>query len=136
MNWRNETVSEKLSRLRHGLTDAQEDLIEAEAMRADRMAEIHAFEMEFEAKVGHLIDNLAAIEEELNDYLLQIQNLRNERIFGTGYRSVDEIPELIRFTRIFEPDESNRETYDRMYTQYRELFKKNKKIFKELNKQN
>lgn len=90
MNWRNETISEKLSRLRYELTLAQEDLIEAEAMRADRMAEVNAFEMEYEAKVGHLIDNLAAIEEELNDYLLQIEHLRNERIFGSGYRSVDE----------------------------------------------
>ena len=50
-----------------------------------------------------------------------------------GYRSIDEIANLVRFKRRFEPDESNRVTYDRMYTQYRELFKKNKRIFKELN---
>jgi xylulokinase len=53
-----------------------------------------------------------------------------------GYRSIDEIPNLVRFKRIFKPDESNRETYDRMYAQYRALFKKNKRIFKELNKPN
>ena len=50
-----------------------------------------------------------------------------------GYRSCNEIPNLVKIKRRFEPDESNRETYDRMYTQYRELFKKNKRIFKELN---
>jgi xylulokinase len=50
-----------------------------------------------------------------------------------GYRSIDEIPGLVRFKRVFEPDGSNRKTYDRMYTQYRALFKKNKRIFKELN---
>ena len=50
-----------------------------------------------------------------------------------GHRSIDEIPELIPVKRVFEPDDSNRGIYDRMYTQYRELFKKNKKIFKELN---
>ena len=50
-----------------------------------------------------------------------------------GYRSVEEIPDLIRFKQVFEPDNTNREIYDRMYTQYREFFKKNKKIFKELN---
>jgi hypothetical protein len=90
MSWRHETAHEKLARLRAELTLAQDDLFEAEARRVDRMAEVHAFELEFEARVGHLIDKLAAVEEELNDYLLQIQNLRNERIFGTGYRSVDE----------------------------------------------
>ncbi len=50
-----------------------------------------------------------------------------------GYRSIEEIPGLIRYKRVFEPDGSNREIYDRIYTQYRELFKRNKKIFKELN---
>ena len=52
-----------------------------------------------------------------------------------GYRSIDEISNLVKFKRSFEPDESNRKIYDRMYTQYRALFKKNRRIFKELNKQ-
>jgi xylulokinase len=50
-----------------------------------------------------------------------------------GYRAIDEIPGLIRFKRVFEPDETKREIYDKMYGQYRELFKKNRKIFKALN---
>jgi xylulokinase len=50
-----------------------------------------------------------------------------------GFRSVEEIPGLIRYKRVFEPDKTNRELYDRMYTQYRELFKRNKRIFRELN---
>jgi xylulokinase len=50
-----------------------------------------------------------------------------------GYRTVDEIPGLVRLNRVFEPDESNRKIYDRMYSQYRALFKKNRRIFKELN---
>jgi xylulokinase len=50
-----------------------------------------------------------------------------------GYRSIDEISNLVKFKRRFEPDESNRKIYDRMYTQYRALFKKNKKIFAALN---
>jgi len=74
----------------------------------------------------------------------QVEDPINTTVRGTallalitlGYRSIDEIPELIRFKRVFEPDESNRKTYDRMYTQYRALFKKNKGIFKELNKPN
>ena len=47
-----------------------------------------------------------------------------------GYRSIEEIPGLIRYQRVFEPDKSNRELYDRMYTQYRVLFKRNKRIFR------
>jgi xylulokinase len=51
-----------------------------------------------------------------------------------GYRSIDEISNLVKFKREFEPDESNRNIYDPLYTQYRALFKKNRSIFKKLNK--
>jgi xylulokinase len=54
-------------------------------------------------------------------------------LVSLGYRSIDEIPELVKIKRVFEPDESNRDVYNRMYAQYRELFKKNKKIFAALN---
>jgi xylulokinase len=50
-----------------------------------------------------------------------------------GYRSIDEIANLVRIKRRFEPDESKRDTYDRMYARYRELFKRNRKIFAALN---
>jgi len=50
-----------------------------------------------------------------------------------GCRSTNEIPNLVGVKRRFEPDQSNRKIYDRMYDQYRALFKKNRKIFKELN---
>ena len=71
----------------------------------------------------------------------QIDDPINTTVRGTallafvslGYRSVDEIPELIKIKQVFEPDGANQALYDRMYTQYRELFKKNKKIFAALN---
>jgi xylulokinase len=50
-----------------------------------------------------------------------------------GYRSIEELPELIKIKRVFEPNLSNRAVYDKMYTQYRELFKRNKKVFAALN---
>jgi xylulokinase len=53
-----------------------------------------------------------------------------------GQCSLFDIPELVKIKKVYEPDESKRETYDRMYTQYRALFKKNRKIFKELNTRN
>jgi xylulokinase len=50
-----------------------------------------------------------------------------------GYRSIEELPEFIKIKRVFEPNLSNRAVYDKMYTQYRELFKRNKKVFAALN---
>lgn len=90
MNWRYETTDDKLARLRSALAEAQEELISAEARLADLLAEVHAFEHEFEAEVGHLVDELAAVERELNGYKEQIRRVRNERHFGSGYESVDE----------------------------------------------
>jgi xylulokinase len=71
----------------------------------------------------------------------QIDDPLNSTVRGTallaliilGYRAIDEIPGLIRIRRVFEPDESNRDIYDRMYTQYRAFFKRNRKIFTALN---
>ena len=54
-------------------------------------------------------------------------------LVSLGYRSIDEIPGLIRIKQVFEPEEANRAIYDKMYAQYRELFKQNKKIFAALN---
>ena len=54
-------------------------------------------------------------------------------LVSLGYRSIDEIPGLIKIKQVFEPDGSNRGIYDKMYAQYRELFKRNKKIFAALN---
>ena len=50
-----------------------------------------------------------------------------------GYRSIEELPELTKIRQVFEPDGSNRAVYDKMYNQYRELFKRNKKVFAALN---
>lgn len=90
MNWQQESAQEKLARLRHEITQAQDKLFEAEAELADRMAEVHAFEARFESRLGKLIDQLAAIEAELNEYLRRIRAYREEQVFGTGYASVEE----------------------------------------------
>jgi xylulokinase len=50
-----------------------------------------------------------------------------------GYRSIEELPGLIKIKQVFEPDDSHRAVYDKMYRQYRELFKRNKKVFAALN---
>ena len=47
--------------------------------------------------------------------------------------ALEDIPERVTIKRVFQPDPNNRAAYDKMYRQYRMLFKKNKKIFKALN---
>ena len=74
----------------------------------------------------------------------QVEDPLNTTVRGTallalitlGHLAIDQIPELIRFKRIFKPDPSNCQIYDRMYTQYRALFNKNRKIFAALNSEN
>jgi xylulokinase len=54
-------------------------------------------------------------------------------LVALGNRSLEELPGLVKIKRVFEPDESNRNIYDKMYTQYRELFRRNQKVFAALN---
>ncbi|MGD9301118.1 MAG: FGGY-family carbohydrate kinase [Desulfobacterales bacterium] len=73
----------------------------------------------------------------------QIDDPINTTVRGTallalvslGYRSIDDIPELIGVKQVFEPVGTNQPIYDLMYTQYRQLFKKNKMVFAALNQQ-
>ena len=73
----------------------------------------------------------------------QIDDPINTTVRGTavlalvslGYRSIDDIPELIGVKQVFEPDGTNQPIYDLMYTQYRQLYKKNKMVFAALNQQ-
>jgi hypothetical protein len=89
MSWQ-ETVHEKLARLRQELAQAQDELIDAETELADQMADIRTFEAEFEACVGFLMTRLADLEGQVNDFLDRIKQRRNESVFGSQYRSADE----------------------------------------------
>jgi hypothetical protein len=83
-------LREQLARLRIAVEQAQADLIEAEAQLADQLAEINAFEFEFEARVGHLLDKLEALEAEIGRYHDRIQMMRSKQVFGQPYLSADE----------------------------------------------
>lgn len=83
-------VNEQLNRLRAALAEAQNRLIEAEADLADQLAEINAFEFEFEARVGHLMDSLATVEREIQLYNERIRTLRNKEIFGAAFVPVED----------------------------------------------
>ena len=73
--------------------------------------------------------------------IYQVDDPVNTTVRGTallalvslGHRSLDEIPDIIKIKRVFEPDATNQPMYDRLYTQYRNLFRQNKKIFAALN---
>ena len=83
-------MNEKITELRLALAELHERLIEAEAGLADRLAEINAFEVEFEARVGGLIDDLAALEKEIDRYNERIQKARSQQKFGYAHVPVEE----------------------------------------------
>jgi hypothetical protein len=78
-----------LTHLRAALGELHTQLIEAEAELADRLAEINAFEFEFEARVGHLIDTLETLEADIQAYNDRIQMARNKAVFGYEHLPVD-----------------------------------------------
>jgi xylulokinase len=54
-------------------------------------------------------------------------------LLSLGRLMLEDIPRRIKIKRVFEPDPNNAPVYDKLYRQYRMLFKKNKKIFTALN---
>ncbi len=50
-----------------------------------------------------------------------------------GNRRLEEIQALVPIRRTFEPDGAHRAIYDKIYRQFRALFRRNRKIFKALN---
>ncbi|MBN1218671.1 MAG: hypothetical protein JXM69_07075 [Anaerolineae bacterium] len=82
-------MAEQIDRLRAELAQAHHQLIEAEAELADRLAEVNAFEFEFEARVGYLYDALAALEKEIQWYTERIQIIRSKEVFGQAHIPVD-----------------------------------------------
>ena len=83
-------MSYLLEQLRAELAQAKNELIEAEAELADRLAEINAFEFQFEARVGHLLDHLAALEAEIQRYIDRIQIARSKQTFGQAHIPVEQ----------------------------------------------
>ncbi len=76
---------QQLTQLRAELTDIRDQLIEAEADLTDQLAEINAFELEFEAKVGQLMDSLEVLEKDIQRYNEYIQIGRNKKIYGSAH---------------------------------------------------
>ncbi|MCD4741791.1 MAG: FGGY-family carbohydrate kinase [Desulfobacteraceae bacterium] len=91
---------------------------------------------------GALSDLLSQIHADImNVKIRQVDDPLNTTVRGAamlafnslGYMSVDEISGLAKIKKEFKPNPSNKRIYDKMYKQYRELFKRNQKIFRALN---
>ncbi len=50
-----------------------------------------------------------------------------------GYISFEEIPDLIEYDKVFEPNQNNRIIYDKLYKEFLNIYKKNRSIYKRLN---
>ena len=64
-------------------------------------------------------------------------NLRGAAFLASislGYLSVDDISDRVEIARTYQPDPKNRKVYDRLYQQFLKLYKRNKSIFKRLNR--
>ncbi len=89
MHRQTETNPEKLGRLRAAVEQVQNELIEKEAELADRLAEVNAFELAFEIKVGYLYDQLEALEAEIERYMERLHRVRQKQL-GRDYLPVEE----------------------------------------------
>jgi hypothetical protein len=85
-----ESPQQQLQQLRRELNRVQAEIENAEAELINLEEDLRAFEFEFEANVGYLVEQLTQLEAEVNDYLQRIKILRTEKTFGEGYRTVED----------------------------------------------
>jgi xylulokinase len=65
-----------------------------------------------------------------NNNVLGIALLALNRL---GYLSLDEIPEMVKINRVFEPHPENQAVYDLMYRQFRTCYKRLQPVYQEMN---
>ncbi len=82
--------AEKINDLRAQLRDARQTIQESEAELDAQLADIEAFEFEFEANLGTLVDELSYLEVEVDNYMVQIKQMRHDRHLDGSYRPVEE----------------------------------------------
>jgi xylulokinase len=51
-----------------------------------------------------------------------------------GYLTSAEIPELIRYSNIFEPNSENKKIYDELFKEFLQIYKNNRAMYRRLNK--
>lgn len=93
-----ESTAEKVKRLRLELDDLRAELAEAEAELNSQLEDVEAFEFRFEAHMGQLLDQLATLESEVDNYLTRIKLIRHEQSFAEQGTSFDPVEEQFRKT--------------------------------------
>lgn len=53
---------------------------------------------------------------------------------GLGYTTFDEIPNLIQYNDVFQPNPANRKIYDELFQEFVNIYRQNKSIYRRLNK--
>jgi xylulokinase len=53
---------------------------------------------------------------------------------GLGYITVNDIPKLIKISKVFKPNSRNRQTYDELYSEFLNVYKANKTMYQRLNR--
>jgi xylulokinase len=64
-------------------------------------------------------------------------NLRGAAFLASialGHLAVNDIPDHVQIARTYRPDPKNRAIYDSLFRQFLELYKRNRRIFKHLNR--
>lgn len=64
-------------------------------------------------------------------------NLRGAAFLASlalGHLAVEDIPDQVKISRTYQPDPNNRNLYDGLYRQFLELYKRNRRIYKRLNR--
>ena len=85
-----ESNAEKINRLRTELGELRQNMKTAEAELDSQLADIEAFEFEFEANLGSFVDQLSLLEAEVDAYMVQIKQRRYEQNFDGSYQPVEE----------------------------------------------
>lgn len=85
-----ESQAEKIDRLRTELFEVRQSMQESEAELDSQLADIEAFEFEFEANVGYLVDQLSLLEAEVDAYMVKIKQMRHDQHLDSSYRPVEE----------------------------------------------
>ncbi len=53
---------------------------------------------------------------------------------GLGYITVNDIPKLIKISKVFKPNPRNRQLYDELYGEFLNVYKANKTMYQRLNR--
>jgi len=114
--------------LRASLKKAREELSKAESSLSGQLAEVNALERRIRFRLGRLLDELASLESEVEDYQTEISRRRSPEGFEQGYLPVEE-----QFRRTWESSSSkDDDTFRDPYGDVEPIKQLDQKQFKKL----